>query len=281
MLERQILLQIDTRRHIYILITFWPLNNCNFSSSISYLSRPGKLLLHIDLKAMDIPHDRLSNKTSKMSRDKMWPRLRRSDSLRGFLSPSSCPGGSTGRFTSLFGIEMDAELKQKIIHDHGHLISSSKLSGSCDAQNSGSKEDTGPPTPAPGLVINFGYVAPGIYRSSFPQADNFEHLASLGLFSILWGHTDPRNQSIAQLKYSRTLVAGPYPAKIVEFIEGNGIQRFQIVIPAHKDETVVIPAQRIAAALRILSDSRNHPILVHCNKGKVKPSLAWILICCF
>jgi hypothetical protein len=80
---------------------------------------------------------------------------------------------------------MDLESKQKIIHGHGHLISSSKLSGNGCRKEPGSKEDTGPPTPSPGIVINFGHVAPGIYRSSFPHAANFEHLASLGLKTIL------------------------------------------------------------------------------------------------
>lgn len=64
-------------------------------------------------------------------------------------------------------------------------------------------------------------------------------------------------------------MAEPYPSRNVKFMEENGIQHFQIAIPAHKDESVMIPPERIAAALRILLDSRNQPILVHCNKGKV------------
>ena len=61
----------------------------------------------------------------------------------------------------------------------------------------------------------------------------------------------------------------PYPPSNVGFMKKHGIRHFQIPIPAHKDESVVIPSERIAAALRVLQDSRNHPILVHCNKGKV------------
>lgn len=106
---------------------------------------------------------------------------------------------------------MDAESKQKIIHGHGHLISSSKPPGSCNAPEAGSKEETGPPTPAPGIVINFGHVAPGIYRSSFPQAENFEHLASLKLRSILW---DPSNIYLAssKLKPAQNSRNGALPA---------------------------------------------------------------------
>jgi tyrosine-protein phosphatase SIW14 len=63
-----------------------------------------------------------------------------------------------------------------------------------------------------------------------------------------------------------------YPSENVEFLEENRLEHFQIPICAHKDESVVIPSERIAAALRVLLDSRNHPILIHCNKGKVWPS---------
>ena len=52
----------------------------------------------------------------------------------------------------------------------------------------GSYEESDTPSP-PSLVSgplgNFGEVAPGIYRSSFPRITNFDHLASLGLKSIL------------------------------------------------------------------------------------------------
>ena len=80
---------------------------------------------------------------------------------------------------------MDLEFKQKIIDAHGHLISSSKVPRRGVVVKGTSIEISGPPSPALGLVINFGVVAPGIYRSSFPRAGNFEHLSSLGLKSIL------------------------------------------------------------------------------------------------
>lgn len=72
-------------------------------------------------------------------------------------------------------------------------------------------------------------------------------------------------------------MAEPYPLKNFDFMERNGVQHFQIPIPAHKDESVVIPPERIRAALRILLDSKNRPILVHCNKGKVLHSLFSVL----
>ncbi|KZF25755.1 hypothetical protein L228DRAFT_208025 [Xylona heveae TC161] len=97
---------------------------------------------------------------------------------------------------------------------------------------------------------NFAAVTPGIYRSSFPKAENFEHLKSLGLRSIL------------------TLVPEPYPEANIQFLEENNIKHFQIPMPGNKEPFVNIPPHDIAAALSVVLDRRNHPILIHCNKGK-------------
>ncbi|MCJ1368138.1 hypothetical protein MMC16_007279 [Acarospora aff. strigata] len=107
-----------------------------------------------------------------------------------------------------------------------------------------------PPSPTTGFPGNFSEVIPGIYRSSFPHPSHFEHLKTLGLKSIL------------------TLVPEPYPLENVEFVTQNGIRHFQIHIPANKDPFVTIPPKDMAAALKILLDKRNHPVLIHCNKGK-------------
>lgn len=68
----------------------------------------------------------------------------------------------------------------------------------------------------------------------------------------------------------RTLVPEEYPTENVQFMRECGIQHFQIPIPAHKDPLVRIPLENIRASLRIILDSKNHPILIHCNKGKVR-----------
>ncbi|KAL8750255.1 MAG: hypothetical protein Q9184_006489 [Pyrenodesmia sp. 2 TL-2023] len=149
---------------------------------------------------------------------------------------------------------MDTEARDKIVQSHGPLISSSMSSvfgiNSKQGKGSFSVEDSGPPSPTAGPVINFGEVASGIYRSSFPMNGNFEHLRSLGLKTIL------------------TLVPEKYPAENVAFMEENGIQHFQIPIPAHKSESIKIPLQSIANALELLFNPEMHPILIHCNKGK-------------
>ncbi|MCJ1226708.1 hypothetical protein MMC12_003361 [Toensbergia leucococca] len=174
---------------------------------------------------------------------------------------------------------MDSEMHQTILEHHEHLISSSKFTqhlhgngqqGSRIHQGafsttssietsqppsppgglSGSLHMSEPPSPTIGPLGNFGVVEQDIYRSNFPGFGNFEHLESLGLRTIL------------------TLVSGDYPTENADFMREHGIQHFQIPIPANKNPFVVIPSSDIARALGIIQDRRNHPILIHCNKGK-------------
>ncbi|KAL7273478.1 tyrosine-protein phosphatase siw14 [Rhizina undulata] len=99
---------------------------------------------------------------------------------------------------------------------------------------------------------NFALVGCGglVYRSSFPKIENFGYLKKLGLKSIL------------------TLVPEQYPMENKIFMEQNGITHFQIGMPGNKEPFVNIPDEKISAALNVILDRRNHPILIHCNKGK-------------
>ena len=113
-------------------------------------------------------------------------------------------------------------------------------------------DDSLPPTPSYGPPVNFARVAgPAVvYRSSFPQPANFEHLAQLGLKTIL------------------TLVPEAYPAANRDFLRRYGIRHVTVPIPAHKKTGDCVPVAAMADALRVLRDPKNHPLLVHCNKGK-------------
>ncbi|GAA5851003.1 hypothetical protein JCM5353_007178 [Sporobolomyces roseus] len=98
---------------------------------------------------------------------------------------------------------------------------------------------------------NFAIVAPGIFRSSFPRTKNFRFLKeSLKLKSVL------------------TLIQDDYPQENLDFLEQEGIQLFQFPIPGNKEPFVHIPDDKIVAAMAVLLDTRNHPLLIHCNKGK-------------
>ncbi|GAA5826279.1 hypothetical protein JCM11251_007238 [Rhodosporidiobolus azoricus] len=97
---------------------------------------------------------------------------------------------------------------------------------------------------------NFAMVSPGLYRSSFPRRANFSFLRSLGLKSVM------------------VLVQEPYPEENLEFLQAEGIQFFQIGIPGNKEPFVSIPDEKLVAAMSVALDSRNLPMLIHCNKGK-------------
>lgn len=43
--------------------------------------------------------------------------------------------------------------------------------------------------------------------------------------------------------------------------------------PDHLCLVSAVPDERIVSALSVIFDVRNHPILIHCNKGKVRPFL--------
>ncbi|KAF9582391.1 hypothetical protein BGW38_000266 [Lunasporangiospora selenospora] len=89
---------------------------------------------------------------------------------------------------------------------------------------------------------NFNMVSTWIYRSSFPKKKNFSFLKKLGLKSIL------------------TLILEDYPEQNMKFLRENDVTLFQFGI--------AVPDDKICAALAVLLDRRNHPILIHCNKGK-------------
>ena len=67
----------------------------------------------------------------------------------------------------------------------------------------------------------------------------------------------------------RTLVQEEYPPENLLFLDSAGIKFFQFPIPGNKEPFVVIPDASIIGALETILDKRNHPILVHCNAGKV------------
>ncbi|KAK0535799.1 tyrosine-protein phosphatase siw14 [Tilletia horrida] len=97
---------------------------------------------------------------------------------------------------------------------------------------------------------NFSMVNSRVYRSSLPLKKHFPFLRTLGLRSVL------------------TLILEEYPASNTSFLEENGIRFFQFGIPGNKEPFVQIPEDMISNALLAILDRRNHPMLIHCNKGK-------------
>ncbi|CAA7038537.1 unnamed protein product [Microthlaspi erraticum] len=94
---------------------------------------------------------------------------------------------------------------------------------------------------------NFSMVEDGIYRSGFPQPENFSYLTTLNLRSIIY------------------LCPEPYPEENLRYLEANNIKLFQFGIEGKTDP---MPKDTVLDALKVLVDVRNHPILIHCKRGK-------------
>lgn len=52
----------------------------------------------------------------------------------------------------------------------------------------------------------------------------------------------------------------------------NNIHHHQIHIPANKDGNINITPEAMATALAVVLNRSNHPLLIHCNRGKVGPT---------
>ena len=98
--------------------------------------------------------------------------------------------------------------------------------------------------------VNFSLVAKGIYRGSYPNTRNFSFLKHLGLKTILF------------------LCPEDYAPANAEFLKANNIRLITIPMEGNKEPFKKIPKNLMDEALAAIADTRNHPIFVHCNKGK-------------
>lgn len=96
--------------------------------------------------------------------------------------------------------------------------------------------------------LNFALVSDGIYRSGYPNKKNYEFLKSLDLKSVLYLCDDEYSQEYA------------------EFFANVNV--FHIPLQAAKEPFLELDSDAMTQALSIVLDTRNHPILIHCNKGK-------------
>jgi tyrosine-protein phosphatase SIW14 len=98
--------------------------------------------------------------------------------------------------------------------------------------------------------LNFAMVDRGIYRSGYPNRKNFPFLAKLQLTSIIF------------------LCPEEYGEANMAFVERQGIRLFQHGLKGNKEPFVEMPERVVRDVLVDLMDTRNHPVLIHCNKGK-------------
>ncbi|KAK4166245.1 putative tyrosine-protein phosphatase [Cladorrhinum sp. PSN259] len=145
--------------------------------------------------------------------------------------------------------------------DNLSLVSQERSSGAPeirDAFHPSSETDTDDVTtsvydleksfPVEGRPSNFGIVVPGVYRSSFPQTEDYTFIEGLKLKTIV------------------TLVQKEFPQGYDGFIKKNGINHCVFDMKGTKKED--IPIKTMKAILRLVLDRRNHPLLIHCNHGK-------------
>lgn len=64
-----------------------------------------------------------------------------------------------------------------------------------------------------------------------------------------------------------TLVTTEFDQATAAWLASSGIKHYRIPVPAHKDGKT-IPVTDLAQIMRIITNPCNHPLLIHCNKGK-------------
>ncbi|KAJ2496496.1 tyrosine-protein phosphatase siw14 [Coemansia sp. RSA 1972] len=97
--------------------------------------------------------------------------------------------------------------------------------------------------------LNFAMIAPGIYRSGFPNPKSQPFLLQLGLRTILYvydGDCQPYHQ---------------------DFIQSNSINYKHFRVAANKEPFEEMDHSLVAQILAEVLDTRNHPLLIHCNRG--------------
>lgn len=98
--------------------------------------------------------------------------------------------------------------------------------------------------------INFSMVCPGVYRSGYPTKKNYSFLCALRLRSILY------------------LCPEDYAESNLKFCEENGIHVLRFPTEGNKEPFCDVSEPLMHRILSAICDTRNLPLLIHCNKGK-------------
>lgn len=64
-----------------------------------------------------------------------------------------------------------------------------------------------------------------------------------------------------------TLVDKDFPETFKPFMQANGIRHCHITMAGTKKEA--IPINTMQSILEVIHDKQNHPVLIHCNQGRV------------
>ncbi|KAJ2785567.1 tyrosine-protein phosphatase siw14 [Coemansia interrupta] len=97
--------------------------------------------------------------------------------------------------------------------------------------------------------VNFAMIAPGIYRSGFPSTKSHPFLLQLGLRTIIYVYDG------SCLDYHE------------KFARENQINFKHFRVAANKEPFEEMDHALVAEILAEVLDTRNHPLLIHCNRG--------------
>ncbi|KAH3687979.1 hypothetical protein WICPIJ_001041 [Wickerhamomyces pijperi] len=98
--------------------------------------------------------------------------------------------------------------------------------------------------------LNFSLVEDSIYRSGHPMPINFPFLETLNLQTVIYLGDKTDN-----LEY-------------YEFLSQRGINFIYIPMKSSSEPFTMNDPHAIHQALKIILNSKNHPVLIHSNKGK-------------
>ena len=98
---------------------------------------------------------------------------------------------------------------------------------------------------------NFSMICEGVYRSSYPTKKNFSFL-----------------RDIVQLRTICYLCPEDYPEVNNTFNANNNIRLLRFQMDGNKEPLQEIPEEKMHSAMEAIVDTRNHPLLIHCNAGK-------------
>ena len=92
-------------------------------------------------------------------------------------------------------------------------------------------------------------VAPGVYRSGYPNERNFPFLRRLNIRTVV------------------CLCDEPYLARNAEWAAAEGVELFECGVGANLEPSVRMDTALVQRALSVVRDRSKHPVLVHCEKG--------------
>ncbi|KAI8634333.1 hypothetical protein F5Y19DRAFT_208802 [Xylariaceae sp. FL1651] len=96
--------------------------------------------------------------------------------------------------------------------------------------------------------VNFSKVSEGLYRSGYPQVQDYPFIQSLKLKTIV------------------TLVGRELPDGYQEFMHSNCITHKIFEMAGTKKEEV--PIELMRSIIAVVSNLENYPLLIHCNHGR-------------